>query len=117
MVEVNGGYQCKFPLCSEKKQLKHCHIGAACSKTELLRDSAHHKVRSVLTALFRVKCFEIYGEVRCEIQDDDITQNRRADIIIVVDRRTNWCWSCTGLHHAVGDKMTNDGTLYSYFVD
>jgi hypothetical protein len=62
------------------------HIRGSCPKTELLRNNAHHKVRTTLTNLFRVKNFEIHEEVCCAALDKGATQNKRADII-VIDRR------------------------------
>jgi len=59
-------------------------------KTELLRNAAHHRVRSAIADLFRIKNLEVYEEVHCQRTNDGITQNRRADIV-VLDRMKKTC--------------------------
>jgi len=42
------------------------HIRGACPKTELLRNSSHHRLRTCIADLFRhKKSFEVFGEVHC----------------------------------------------------
>jgi hypothetical protein len=78
---------CRNLACNENNIIETLpHIRGSCSKTELLRNNAHHEVRTTLANLFRAKNFELHEEVSCVAFNEGATQNRRADII-VVDRR------------------------------
>lgn len=68
------------------KLLKFFLIFDTCSKTELLRNTAHHKIQSTLANLFRMKKFEVYSLPK-DLLDLE-TQNRRVDTV-VIDRKKN----------------------------
>lgn len=44
------------------------HIRGSCPRSELLRNSAHHKIRTQLANLFRKKGFEVHEEVHCTLR-------------------------------------------------
>ncbi|KAL5242511.1 hypothetical protein ACI65C_009921 [Semiaphis heraclei] len=82
-----GNPHCRNLACNENNIIETLpHIRGSCPKTELLRNNAHHKVRTILANLFRAKNLEVHEEVCCVAVDEGAAQNRRADII-VVDRR------------------------------
>ncbi|BET00636.1 Hypothetical protein NTJ_13452 [Nesidiocoris tenuis] len=63
---------------------KNPYIRGSCPKSELLRNSAHHKIRSAVASIFRCKGWEEHEEIHCRSQDDEGgEQNRRADIVVI----------------------------------
>lgn len=87
-----GSRRCRVPTCSENETTETLpHIRGSCPKTELLRNNAHHKVRTAIADIFRAKSYEVFEEVHCVAQADGHTQNRRADIV-VVDRENGRGW-------------------------
>jgi len=85
-----GNRHCRNPPCSEKNTIETLsHIRGSCPRSELLRNSAHHKIRTQLANLFRNKGLEVHEEVHCLAQNEENShQNRRADIVIL-DRTNN----------------------------
>ncbi|KAI5730354.1 hypothetical protein M8J76_012727 [Diaphorina citri] len=85
-----GNRLCRIPICSENNLVETIpHIRGVCPKSELLRNSVHHKIRTATADLFRQKGWEVHEEVHCEALDaNGAIQNRRADII-AINRRTN----------------------------
>lgn len=85
-----GNRHCRHPVCNENNLIETIpHIRGVCPKSELLRNSAHNKIRTATADLFRQKGWEVHEEIHCEaITDDGGIQNRRADII-AIDRRNN----------------------------
>ncbi|BES95949.1 Hypothetical protein NTJ_08758 [Nesidiocoris tenuis] len=80
-----GNRLCRNPTCGEKNQIETIpHIRGSCPKSELLRNSAHHKIRSAVASIFRCKGWEVHEEIHCRSQDDEGgEQNRRADIVVI----------------------------------
>lgn len=87
---VDGSRYNRFQICSENKIIKNPpHIRDACPNTELLRNSSHHRVRTLIANIFcQKKVFEVFEEVHCLSVASTSAQNRRADII-VMDRSKN----------------------------
>ncbi|KAL1455693.1 hypothetical protein WDU94_009770 [Cyamophila willieti] len=85
-----GNPLCRNPTCREMKLMETIpHIRGVCPRSENLRNSAHHKIRSSLAHLLKEQKWEVYEEVHCEaVLDDGSKQNRRADIV-AIDRRMN----------------------------
>lgn len=83
-----GNRRCRNPTCSENNLIETIpHIRGICPRSELLRNSAHHKIRTATADLFRKKGWEVHEEVHCEaLTEDGGQQNRRVDII-TIDRR------------------------------
>jgi len=82
---VDGSRHYRFQICSENKIIETLpHIRVACTKTELLRNSSHHRVHTSIADLFRQKnIFEVYEKVHRLSMIDSNAQNRRSDIIII----------------------------------
>lgn len=59
-----------------------------CPRSKRLRNSAHHKIQTMISDLFRKRYLGIYEEVHCIAENESENQNRRADII-VLDRLKN----------------------------
>ncbi|XP_050066622.1 uncharacterized protein LOC126555788 [Aphis gossypii] len=80
-----GNRHCRNPPCGEKNTIETLsHIRGSCPRSELLRNAAHHKIRTQLANLFREKGFEVHEEVHClALSDDNNHHNRRADIVIL----------------------------------
>lgn len=103
-----GNYHCRRQVCGENKTVESLpRIRGTCSKTELLRNAAHHKIRSTLANLFRVQKLEVYEEIPCQAVRDSETQNKRADII-VIDLR-NESGICHRPNNSMGNKYFNPG--------
>lgn len=61
-----GNPHCRNLACNENKIIETLpHIRGSCPKTELLRNNAHHKVRTTLANLFRAKNLVVHEEVHC----------------------------------------------------
>ncbi|XP_029346666.1 uncharacterized protein LOC103308549 isoform X3 [Acyrthosiphon pisum] len=83
-----GNPHCRNLACNEKNIIDTFpHIQGSCPKTEFLRNNAYYKFCTSLVNLFRAKTSEVHEEVCCVVFDEGATKNRRADNIIVVDRR------------------------------
>jgi len=63
---IQGNRHCRNPTCSEKNTIETLsHIRGSCPRSELLINSAHHKIRTQLANSFRKKGFELHEEVHC----------------------------------------------------
>lgn len=49
------------------KLLKLFLVFETCPKTELLRNTVHHKIQSTLVNLFRMKKLEVHEEIHCRV--------------------------------------------------
>lgn len=79
-----GNHHCRNPLCGEKNIMEILpHIRGSCPRSEKLRNSAHHKILTMIADLFRRRHLEVYEEVHCIVVTESGNQNRRADIIIL----------------------------------
>lgn len=60
------------------------HIRSVCQKTELSRNSSHHRIRrSVANIFHQNKLFEMFEEVYCQSITDNNAQNLCADITVI----------------------------------
>lgn len=67
-------YYCRHQVCGENKIVESLpHIRGTWSKTKLLRNATHYKIRSTLANLFRGKKLKVYEEIHCQAVRDSET--------------------------------------------
>lgn len=84
-----GSRHCRYPICSERQTSETLpHIRGTCPKMKGLKNSAHYKVRTQVSNLFRNKGLDIFEEVHCEqTMDRQNPRNRRVDIMVIGRRK------------------------------
>lgn len=70
--------RCRYPNCNEKETLGH--VLGSCKKNELLINSRHHKIRSMLASTLKDNKWLVFEEVHCL---STTGSTRRADIVAI----------------------------------
>jgi len=79
-----GNHHCKNQICGENIIMETLpHIYGSCPRSELLRNSAHRKIRTMIADLFRRRHLEVYEKIYCITETESGNQNRLADIIVL----------------------------------
>ena len=76
------GPACRAPGCAAERETLS-HVLGSCPKGDLLRNTRHHKYRTMVADDFRLKGWEVFEEVPCIGNEDS---SRRIDII-TIDRK------------------------------
>lgn len=90
VVELRGITTGRHQVCGENKIVESVsHIRGTCPKTELLRNAAHHKIRSTLAILSREKKLELptRRDLYYQAVIDSEARNRRADIVFIDSKK------------------------------
>ena len=73
------GPACRAPGCAAERETL-AHVLGLCPKGDLLRNTRHHKCRTMIADEFRKKEWEVFEEVTCIGNEDS---SRRIDIIVI----------------------------------